>query len=58
MKQKIRKAPPRTKAAKPTMSPLLVSALQRVSSAVMFVDRDLKITYLNEGSRKLFAGNL
>ena len=58
MKQKIRKAPARTKAAKSTMSPLLVSALQRVSSAVMFVDRDLKITYLNEGSRKLFADHL
>ena len=66
MKQKIRKAP-RSRAAKPTKSapsakstmPLLVaSALHRVSSAVMFVDRDLKVTYMNDGSRKLFADNL
>jgi methyl-accepting chemotaxis protein len=69
MKQKNRKAP-RSRAAKPAkakkvatsaksaVSPLIATALNRVSSAVMFVDRDLKVTYMNEGSRKLFADNL
>jgi methyl-accepting chemotaxis protein len=37
-----------------TLTPLLVSALERVSSAVMFVDRDLKVTYINETTRQLF----
>src|SRR6266700_1095693 len=40
-----------------TLTPLLVSALERVSSAVMFVDRDLKVTYTNETTRQLLAKN-
>ncbi len=44
-------------ASHPTLTPLLVSALERVSSAVMFVDRDLKIIYANETSRQLLGNN-
>ncbi len=44
-------------ASQPTLTPLLVSALERVSSAVMFVDRDLKIIYANETSRQLLGNN-
>jgi methyl-accepting chemotaxis protein len=35
------------------LTKLLVSALNRVSSAVMFVDRDFKVTYANETTRQL-----
>jgi methyl-accepting chemotaxis protein len=47
---------PDTASQSPSTS-LLVSALERVSSAVMFVDRDLKITYVNETSRQLIGKN-
>jgi len=57
MTLKIRKAP-RSRAAKTPLTPLLVSALDRLSSAVMLVDRDLKVIYMNDGSRRLFADNL
>ena len=33
------------------------STLDRVSAAVMFVDRDLRITYANESTRQLFSKN-
>ncbi|HLZ96821.1 MAG TPA: methyl-accepting chemotaxis protein [Steroidobacteraceae bacterium] len=39
------------------LAPLMASALERISSAVMFVDRDLKITYTNETTRQLLAKN-
>ncbi|HLW22970.1 MAG TPA: methyl-accepting chemotaxis protein [Steroidobacteraceae bacterium] len=57
MKRNIRKDPsPRP--AGSAMAPQLISALNRVSSAVMFVDKDLKVTYMNDGTRQLFASNL
>src|SRR5208282_913092 len=40
-----------------TLPPLLVAALERVSSAVMFVDRDFKIIYANRTTRELLTKN-
>src|SRR5438309_12076479 len=39
----------------PSLTPLLTAALDRVSSAVMFVDRELKVTYVNQTSKRLFV---
>jgi methyl-accepting chemotaxis protein len=42
-------------ASTPPLAPLLAAALERVSSAVMFVDRDLKVIYANATSRQLLS---
>jgi methyl-accepting chemotaxis protein len=49
-----KKSPASTTTAPSPLTPLLVSALDRVSTAVMFVDRDLNVTYVNETSRQMF----
>lgn len=43
--------------SQPTLTPLQVSALERVSSAVMFVDREFKVTYANQTTRDLLTKN-
>jgi methyl-accepting chemotaxis protein len=40
-----------------SLTPLLVSALERVSNAIMLVDRDFKVIYINETTRQLLAKN-
>jgi methyl-accepting chemotaxis protein len=39
------------------LAPLLVAALEQVSSAVMFVDRDFKVVYVNRTTRELLEKN-
>jgi methyl-accepting chemotaxis protein len=57
------KAKPHAKAAasathKSDMEHKLRAVVQGVTSAVMLVDKDLKITYLNDASKQLFATHL
>ena len=40
---------------KPIASELQVKALEKISNAVMFIDLDLKITYMNEATRQLMS---
>ena len=53
-----KKIPSAAVTSQSTLTPLVVSALERVSSAVMFVDRDFKVTYANETTRQLLAKNV
>ena len=39
------------------LAPLLVAALEKMSSAVMFVDRDFKVVYVNQTTRELLEKN-
>ena len=41
------------RSTKPIASELQVKALEQISNAVMFIDLDLKITYMNEATRQL-----
>jgi methyl-accepting chemotaxis protein len=49
--------PPLSATTQAPLTPLLVSALEKVSSAVMFVDRDFKVTYANSTTKQLLAKN-
>jgi methyl-accepting chemotaxis protein len=45
----------RSSASKAALVSQQVAALERISGAVMFVDRDFKVTYVNEATRSLLA---
>jgi methyl-accepting chemotaxis protein len=48
----------RASASKAVLAHQQMSALEHMSGAVMFVDRDLKVTYVNAATRRMLTANL